>query len=1239
MSVDRVAEITTSGELANLRSPRAGSVALICRNVCQVGVFLPALIGAVVLACGVSSASAAGTVAWSIRNVAEPTQFSPGDSVRCEKEREFCDRYQLLAMNAGDSDSTGPIVVKDRLPSGLVTAKAPEGIGWSCAGGRGETEVMCEYESPVLGAHVVPPLVVYVTWPDESQNGQYLTNEASITGGGTEVLTTAREQTLVSAKVPAFGLDEFNVEAGTAAADSSIQAGAHPWQLTTSLEIPTVELPEAVPESQGEIIGPVETWKSASVELPMGFIGDVQTRAECTGHELVGEKCPTASIVGSAELGAALEGDGFVYSEEYEVETPLYNLAPEGGYPAEFGFVVSPGDPVYLYASVVRSAGGYRLRVSAPGLPGGGVGAFGTVLTFYGSPAEVAGEPSKGAFLTNPTRCTGEPEKARAEVESWEDLGHPVARETTVYPQLTGCDLLTGEFHPTVAMAPSEAGDAPQQGGTTRADEPSAYSFSLKSPQTEGFDELAAPELKNVAVTLPEGVSVSPSAGDGLVACPATGSEGIDIPTGENGAGEPLHDNEAGEGEEIGADGMSHLAKGHCPLASTLGTVDIFTPVLPTRCGGEGQAACKEPDEAAPLQGHVYLAQPECGGGGQQECSNAYAEGKGGPSGDGHLFGLYIEAEGSGVIIKLAGTVSANPTTGQLTATFKENPQLPFSELQLHLHGGPRAPLANPQTCGSFATASTISSWAEQEASGISPPFNVDWDGNGGACPASLPFAPSATAGTTNPVAGAYSPFTFQIVRQDREQDLGKVEGTLPDGLLAKLAGVPECGEVEANAGTCPSSSRIGSVIATAGSGSEPLAEHGSVYLTGPYNNGPFGISVVVPAAAGPFNLGNVVVRGSIRINPVTAQASFVSNPLPTIVDGVPLRVKALDVTLDREDFTFNPTNCDSQHVTGTITGVQGASAAVSSPFAVTGCAGLKFTPAISVSTSGSASKADGASLTTKLQEPADALGTQANIAYVKVELPKALPSRLSTLQKACTSAQFEANPAGCPATSDVGHAVVRTPLLPVPLEGPAIFVSHGGEAFPSLTLVLQGDGVTIDLVGTTFISKAEITSTTFKAVPDAPFSSFELTLPEGPYSALTTFLPHESRDLCGQKLTMPTEFIAQDGAVIKQSTAIVVTGCSPSITVIGHKVRGRTAAITVSVPAAGKLVATGKGLSKGSGKTGKAGAVTVKLTLTKGEAATLARHKGRKLSARVRLTFTPQKGSKLTTTTTVVVG
>jgi hypothetical protein len=237
-------------------------------------------------------------------------------------------------------------------------------------------------------------------------------------------------------------------------------------------------------------------------------------------------------------------------------------------------------------------------------------------------------------------------------------------------------------------------------------------------------------------------------------------------------------------------------------------------------------------------------------------------------------------------------------------------------------------------------------------------------------------------------------------------------------------------------------------------------------------------------------------------------------------------------------------------------------------------------------------------------------------------------------LQKACTTAQFNANPANCPPESKIGYATIHTPLLPVPLQGPAIFVSHGGEAFPSLTMVLQGYGVTIDLVGTTFISKAGITSTTFKTVPDAPFSSFELTLPEGKYSALAA-----NGNLCAQKLVMPNEFIAQNGAAIHRNTDILVTGCKPAITVTHHSVRGKTATLAVSVPVAGKLVATSKGLSKGSGKTSKAGTVTVKLTLTTGEAAFLTKHKGRKLQAKVNLTFTPKKGSKLRTTTTVRLG
>jgi hypothetical protein len=298
--------------------------------------------------------------------------------------------------------------------------------------------------------------------------------------------------------------------------------------------------------------------------------------------------------------------------------------------------------------------------------------------------------------------------------------------------------------------------------------------------------------------------------------------------------------------------------------------------------------------------------------------------------------------------------------------------------------------------------------------------------------------------------------------------------------------------------------------------------------------------------------------------------------------------------------------------VSGTIHSSEGGTDTIGVPFQVTNCQALKFTPKFSVSTSGKTSKARGASLTTKVEEPAGALTTQANLTKVKVELPKQLPSRLTTLQKACTDKQFEANPAGCPSESKIGYAVVHTPLVPVPLEGPAIFVSHGGEAFPSLTMVLQGYGVTIDLVGTTFISKSGVTSTTFKTVPDQPFSSFQLTLPEGKYSALAA-----NGNLCTQKLTMPTEFIAQNGAEIHESTAISTTGCSSALSVVSSKVNKKTLTLSVYAPAAGKVTASGKGVSAGV----KTYSTHEALTFT------LKQNKAGKLKTKIKLTFTPSTG------------
>jgi hypothetical protein len=416
----------------------------------------------------------------------------------------------------------------------------------------------------------------------------------------------------------------------------------------------------------------------------------------------------------------------------------------------------------------------------------------------------------------------------------------------------------------------------------------------------------------------------------------------------------------------------------------------------------------------------------------------------------------------------------------------------------------------------------------------------------------------------------------------------------------------------------------IGSATVIAGPGATPLSIGGGrVYLTGPYAGQPFGLSVVVPAVAGPFNLGNVVVRASIHIDPHTSAVTVSSDAIPQSKDGVPFRIRAINVEVNRPaGFTFNPTNCSQLHVTGSATGSQGTTVGLSTPFAVAGCAALPFKPKFSASTAGKASKPGGASLDVKVvsmggPQPG---GGEANIKSVKVNLPIQLPSRLTTLQKACLAATFEANPAGCPKESDVGTATAVTPVLAHPLSGPAYLVSHGGAAFPDLEIVLQGEGVTLLLVGNTNIKKG-ITSSTFKAVPDAPISSFELKLPTGPYSVLAANLPASAKyNLCGQTLAMPTAITGQNGAVVKQTTPIEVQGCPNALSIPSRSIKGRTLSLSVYVPSAGKLTASGKGLSRTS-KSSK-GRETLKLTLRTKKAG--------KLKTTVRLSFAPTKGKKL---------
>ena len=1078
------------------------------------------------LVAGAPAASAAPTpsAVWSIRSVAQPTHFSSNSDTECESifqvTPQACDSFTVLVTNIGTKATHGAVTITDSLPAGMtaIDVKAGE-LGAGTIPGCTTAPVECVTTDSIAPGGVIE-VEVYVL-VGGGVSGTPL-DSASVSGGGAPA-ETATEPVVISPSSPAFGLKDFSMQAIDSAGAPEGEAGGHPYDLVTTFDLNTDNEPTAAGQINYRSVGEL---RDAAVYLPLGLIGDPQVTPKCPLSALLVTTnvtaCPSNSRIGTLVFEAS---PGVFRASELSGSetTAVYNMIPEAGYPAEFGFTYL-GKPVLMYASVVRRGSGYALRVSVPGIPE--LETIGVSLTFWGEPAVRDGGTSLSQpFFTNPVDCTDGSSPARIEIDSWEQPGVFHSAEAPAFPHLTDCNLL--QFQPSLSVAPD----------TSQADEPSGYTVDINNPQSESPLDAGTPELKDATVTLPAGVAVSPSAADGLEGCEAAGPHGIDIP---NGGGTPV---QAGEGEAIGADGMSHLVAGHCPAGSSVGSVQITTPLLPS-----------------PLEGHVFLAKPGCGGEGQAPCSETDAA-------DGNLVHIYLEAAGSGVVIKLEGRVSLNRSTGRLTATFKENPQFPFSDLKLHFNGGPRASLANPQACGSATTSSDLSPWSSPATPDATPSSEFTVTGCEGS-----PFAPSFLAGTTDPTAGAYTNLSTTFARVDRMQDLGAIQVQIPPGLLGTLSHVTQCGEPLAAQGACPAASQIGTAVAASGAGSHPFWVSGPAYLTGPYKGAPFGLSVAIAAKAGPFNLGTVVVRAAVNVDPTTAALTVTSDPLPQILDGVPLRIQTVNLTVNRPRFMFNPTSCGAQQITATISSTQGSLAQVASPFAAGGCRNLPFKPSFKASTQGNGTlggigaKGKGASLDVKItQAPGEAA-----IHKVAVQLPLALPSRLTTLQKACTEAQFAANPSGCPSGSIVGIGTAATPVLNVALTGPAYLVSHGGAAFPDLDIVLQGEGVVIVLTGHTDIKKG-LTFSRFETVPDAPIGSFELNLPEGPHSALAaikslcaptklvTVTERVTRRIDGhvrhvtvrikkavaEPLDMPTAITGQNGAVLQQTTKVSVTGCS----------------------------------------------------------------------------------------------
>ena len=954
------------------------------------------------------------------------------------------------------------------------------------------------------------------------------------------------------------------------------QAGSHPYSFTT-----TFLLNEAT-ETRNERYIAEGNLRDARVQLPPGFVGDPDATPRCAQQEFIKPSdgrlsthpCPNETAVGLATIYVAGDAEAPYYARE---SIAVYNLAPPNGVAAQFGFIVKGLAPVFLNINI-RTGGDYGLTVVSPEITQTAA-VIGSKVTIWGVPAAPGhdkwrgsclafseetfenGGPDGGSnhpetgftgaeaeqegsyfesheecpdnapavpLLTNPTSC-GTPRTSTVSVDSWEnpgsylpdgspDLEDPNWKTLSAsLPELSGCEELN--FGPTVGVTPDG----------TAGSTPTGLNVDLHVPQgpSENPLGLAEADVKDTTVALPAGAQTDPSAADGLQSC-STAQIGFErfeeLPS------------EPGVQTALFTPGAPS-----CPDASKIANVSIATPLLEHE-----------------LKGSVYLAAPQNFAG---PLENPF----------GSLVALYLVAEEPerGVLIKLAGKVVLDETTGQLTTTFENTPQLPFSDLKLVFFGTDRAPLATPALCrrtgeAGYQTVASFAPWGGQAQSATSeffitsgPEVQTASGPEKMPCPnppgnqssGTLPFSPSLSSGMPNINAGVFSSLTTTLSREDGQQSIQQVTLHYPAGLSGILSGVELCGEAQANAGTCGPGSEIGETIVSVGLGGDPFSvTGGKVYLTGPYDSAPFGLSIENPAKAGPFDLQEgrpVVVRAKIEVNPLTAALTITTDAsgehaIPHIIDGIPLQIKHVNVNITRPGFTFNPTNCDKTAITGSVTSTEGASANVSIPFQVTNCASLAFAPKFSASTSGKTSRLGGASLSVNLAYPKAPFGSQANIKQVKVELPKQLPSRLTTLQKACTAAQFDTNPSVCPADSIVGHAKAITSLIPVALEGPAYFVSNGGEAYPNLILVLQGYGVTIDLIGDTHISKAGINSSTFKTVPDAPVGSFQLTLPEGRYSALAAL-----GNLCKQKLTMPTEMIAQNGAEIHESTKIAVIGCS----------------------------------------------------------------------------------------------
>jgi hypothetical protein len=1067
----------------------------------------------------------AGSAHWSVLTRPAPSALQPGKP----------GAIVTVVTNLGDeaivATAQNPLYITQTLPEGVppTKIKAEREAGAESAH-PAEKELTCA-ALPMVRCEFVGTVLPYGSLMIKLQ----ISPSSTFSGGLTEVklegagpatqplvqmLTTSEQETV-------FGVEHFELNAEEENGNPDRTAGSHPFALATNLSLKdtVVELPGGK-----ELYGGLpRLLKNVFTTLPPGLIGNPLAVKQCSDSDFStlseGENdCPQDTAVGVAVV--TLTEPNFVGL--FTTPVPIYNLVPAKGEPARFGFVFV-GVPVTIETGV-KTGDGYAVEADVRyasaaaeplatnvvvwGIPGASVHdnsrGWGCLAGNLGKNShhppvcENVEEKNPKPYLTMPTQCR-ESLTSSVQVQSWdpsETLEPPVEYQS---PPLLGCSSLP--FNPTLTVTPDEHTTSTPTGVNVEVKIPQEATLSANSPAEA---DVFATELE-----FPEGLDASAGAAVGLEAC-KVGEVGFD--GGEDYEGRGV---ETTSGLESTIE-RQHFTPGeaNCPNASKIGEVDIHSPLL-------------END----LKGYAYLA---------TQNTNPFAS----------PLVLYFVAEDpvSGVRVKLAGETRIEPN-GQLIGVFRNTPPVPAETIKLHLFDGARASLATPAYCRTYESHARFQTWSEQRVERSSS-FTPEATPTGAPCQSGgpLPFSPKIAGGATNSRAGSYSPFTFTVERPDGQEGLTGVTTALPPGMAAKLASVTPCqeppNEVE---WSCGADSKIGEAHASSGLGTVPVNLTGQAYLTTGYEGAPFGLLVRTEAKAGPFNLGFVNVRSKILVNEETAAVTVTTaagphhepggraEELPTIFKGVPVQLKALNVTVNRSEFEFNGTNCEPMSIVASLTANEGGSETSSLPFQVTNCQNLPFAPKFSATVASQGSKSKG--VTAVFTVESGGIGAE-GIRKVFLTVPKILPARLQpTLQNACLDKVFAENPAKCPEDAFIGRATVTTPVLKNPLTGPAILVSHGNAAFPDVEFVLQGEGIHVLLDGKTDIKKG-VTYSRFESAPDAPFTKFVTELPEGPHSIFTDnteIVP--TYNVCNQKILAPTELTAQDGAVISQDTQFGISG------------------------------------------------------------------------------------------------